>query len=205
MPLDPTGFAKVKYVLTDSVGSVYPGMEGFLSGTWDQSDLDDLATTLLTDITAAIAPLMDSRWLFEHVWVIVSDGSTTLKGTSTGSTSGSLGGTRSGSRDDCVVSGYQIGDYYRGGKPRTYWPGPWRFASGSITHWDVALIGDFEAAIQDYLDGVAGATVGTGTFVPGCIRRVSGGSPLSPPQFFPYLGSHTDARICTQRRRLGRL
>lgn len=206
MAIDPAGFCKVKFVFSDAVGEIYPGMEALVTGAPTLSDLDDAAAAIGDAWVTHLHTLTSPQWTLANVWLIYSDGSTELKGTATVGDAGTLGSTVTTPRSACLVSGYQIEDYYRGGKPRTYWPGPGRYESGSTTHWQAALCGDYETGLQALIDEVdAYSGGGVATLTLGCIRRRALGSPLTPPQFFAYTGSHVDTRIGTQRNRLGRV
>lgn len=204
MSADPAGFTKVKFVLTDSVGSVYPGIEALI--LWDSFDpdtLDTIASGVYSAAASHLMPMLNSRWTLSRARLLYSDGSVVTPVDHFGTTAGSLGTSSDGTRNDCVVSGYRIASYYRGGKPRTYWPGTWRLQSGSITAWNTALIGDMKTAVDTMLSDIAGIG-GTGltSITPGCIRRT--GSGITTPTFFPYLDSHVDVRVCSQRRRVPR-
>ena len=205
MPIDPAGFAKYKYVITDGHGSVYPGIELLLTGAPTLADLDTLAAEILTNFSDNFVTQLHPDWTITGAQLLYSDGSTILEGTATAAVTGTFGGTKL-PRSTCVVSHYQIEDYYRGGKPRTYWPFWVASQMASSTTWNGAAVGDLEGMIQDHLDAIAAfSSTAIPTCTPGCIRRVASGAPLVPPQFFPYVGSRVDSRLCTQRRRLGRL
>lgn len=206
MPVDPAGFCKVKYVYTDTDGAIYPGMEGKLVGSPStpnlQSLVDAIAAAWSTRLRAETAP----HWTLGKARLIWSDGTIEHLVESSLNLAGTLGSTVTFPRSACLVTGYQISSFYRGGKPRTYWPSPCRYASGSDTHYDSALVADYVTAITNLISDV-NAYTGTGvtSFTLGAIRRHRLGAPIVPPEFYAYGAVHGDTRICTQRKRLGRL
>jgi hypothetical protein len=205
--VDPLGFGKVKFLLEDSVGFVSPGMDCLYTGTPTVEGLNAVAADLADIWEPELTPLLTADWTFAQLKVLISDGTVVIEGVNvlTGAV-GTLSGATETSRQDCIVTGYQIGSYYRGGKPRTYWPGPWRVESvHPFTHWKSPDVDQYAINVQAGIDATDSHDFSGDTLTLGCIRRVSGGTALTPPQFFPYLGTHVDHRICTQRRRLGRL
>jgi hypothetical protein len=204
--VDPAGFCKLKFLIQSSDGrTVYPGMEAFLTGTPSKAQLDDHAADIASAWSGGFAGYMSDHWTFTGLRLLYSDGTAVIEGDATASTTGSI--TSAGLPDSvCVVTHYDIESYYRGGKPRTYWPFGAVSVMGSHHTWDPGFIGDVETSIQDFIDTVDALTnPGVTTFTLGCIRRVAAGIPITPPSFYAYTGSRTDLRICTQRRRLGPL
>lgn len=206
MAADPVGFSKVKFKYTDSVGSLYPGMEAKIEGTPTTSDLQDFADVLggywQTQFAAATNPLLT----LSELQLIYSDGTLEHKVVSAVGVVGTLGSTTSTPRSACVVTGCQIASFYRGGKPRTYWPYFGKYAPSSTTHWLSGTGSSYAGAVQYLIDHVASYSAGGISAVHlGCIRRRRLGSPIVPPEFYPYVSAHGDDRICSQRNRLGPL
>jgi hypothetical protein len=110
-----------------------------------------------------------------------------------------------------VCTGWTIAAHYRGGHPRTYWPGvPTSFITAA---GDPTLT---TAAITNYQTTVGGALTTFNTQllalpfagVLGSIatRRTTAGvgACLTPPLFYSYEGCVVHARLDSQRRRLGK-
>jgi hypothetical protein len=206
MAVDPAGFFKLKYVYSGGGASVFPGMEGKITGTPTVAQLQDAVDAFGGFWQDRLSALTNPNWTLDTIRMIYSNGTIEELVESSVSVVGTLGSTTTMARSSCIVTGYSIASFYRGGKPRTYWPGLGRYESGSETHWQAALVPDFQTAVSDLLDDINGYTAtGITAVALGCIRRVRLGSPIVPPEFFPYLSVHADGRICTQRRRLGPL
>ena len=206
MAVDPAGFCKVKYVYQDSTGELYPGMEAKLTGSPTTPQLQDLADAMGGFWQDRLAALTDPKLTLQKLRLIYSDGTIEHLVESSVNVVGTTGGTVSIPRSACLVTGYGIGSFYRGGKPRTYWPYIGAYATSSTTHFPTATAAAYATAVQDLIDDINGYTAtGVTAFALGCIRRTRLGAPITPPEFWPYLSVHADARICTQRDRLGRL
>lgn len=206
MAVDPAGFFKLKFVYTDAHGSVFPGMEGKITGTPTVPQLQDAVDAFGGFWQDRLAALTAPIWTLDTIKMIFSNGTIEELVESSVSVVGTLGSTTQSVRSSCLVTGYSIASFYRGGKPRTYWPGIGRYESGSDTHWQAALVGDFTTGVQDLLDDINGYTAsGISAVSLGCIRRTRLGSAIVPPEFFAYASVHGDTRICSQRRRLGPL
>lgn len=95
---------------------------------------------------------------------------------------------------------------WRGGKPRTYFPGI--VVSADLqdnAHMTSTLITALEGAGTAWMTAVNAYT--TSPFLTmqlGTIRFFSAGVPLAPPVFLPYTGNFMHSRISTMRKRLGR-
>lgn len=95
---------------------------------------------------------------------------------------------------------------WRGGKPRTYFPGV--VVSADLqdnAHITSTLIASIEGAGNAWNTAVNAYTTSPFlTMALGTVRFFSGGVPLAPPVFLPYTGVSMHSRIATVRRRLGR-
>jgi hypothetical protein len=100
---------------------------------------------------------------------------------------------------------WQIDDYYRGGHPRTYLPAGVYEQLDGVNEWDGTTIAAVASGADAFLTAVNGITTTNISSVSlGTLSRYSGGVPRTPPIFRPFTGSTAQARVCTQRRRLGR-
>jgi len=92
---------------------------------------------------------------------------------------------------------------YRGGKPRTYWPG---FPANDLqtpSTWAVGAIGYMTAAITLFLANVQAFTHGSLVCtVLGCVSYVNGGEARVAPVWEPFTGFAVSGLIRTQRRRI---
>lgn len=103
----------------------------------------------------------------------------------------------------CYVVNWAIGDFYRGGHPRSYVPGiPSNIISNGSTIL-AASLATAAAAFQGWLNDTNAATSTNVSQVElGTVRYQSGGLWLSPPVFKPYQSASVRQTIGTQRRRL---
>jgi hypothetical protein len=103
----------------------------------------------------------------------------------------------------CYVINWAIGDYYRGGHPRTYLPG---VISTAMVNGSNLLAGNLTAvatAANGWLTDTNALTSTNVTQVElGTVRFQSGNAWLDPPVFKPYQSASIRPVIGTQRRRL---
>lgn len=126
-------------------------------------------------------------------------------------------GTRTGDfapASASVVTSWTIGRRYRGGHPRTYWPfgTAGTYEAGSSKLWDSTFIGDVETKVGAWQAAITNVTVAATVFndlvnVSYVSKEVNPDPPYRRPT--PVVDVITAAvvkqRICTQRRRLGKL
>ena len=207
MAADPVGFCKLKFVYADTGGLISPGIELKITGAPTDDDLQTAVGVFGGFWNDRLSALTPPNWELDLVRLIYSDGAIDKLFESTVAALGTLGSTVDVPRSACTVTGWQIASFYRGGKPRTYFPGLARFEGASNVSWQHALVSDFnDAAGLLVLGDIASyAAGGITAVIPGCIRRHRLHAPIVPPEFFPYLGKHTDNRVCSQRKRLGPL
>lgn len=105
-----------------------------------------------------------------------------------------------------AVLSWLVSTTWRGGKPRTYFPGILKSADlQDNAHITSTLITALEGAGTTWMTAVNAYT--TSPFLTmslGTIRFFSANTPLTPPVFLPYTGNFMHSRIGTLRRRLGR-
>lgn len=132
----------------------------------------------------------------------------------TGATSSlaqSVFGARSGDFNPAnvaVVISQHINRRYRGGHPRKYlsWGSSGTFASGSTKDWDSGFITDCEAKFTTMLAGLIGVTEGGTTWATNVsVSYRSGGAVRATAVVDPIVGITMATRVCSQRRRLGKV
>lgn len=103
----------------------------------------------------------------------------------------------------CVVINWATGEYYRGGHPRTYLPGPQANHITNASNLDAAQQANRAAAAQAWLNAVNALTSTNVTQVEmGTVRFESALAWLSPPRFVAYQSASCRAVLGSQRRRL---
>lgn len=114
----------------------------------------------------------------------------------------------------CVVTSWTIPRRYRGGHPRTYWPfgTAGTYETGSSKLWDSGFITAVEAELLSWSGGWSDTTEGSTVFTTLCnvsyVSKVANPTPpyrRTTPVVDVITGSTTKQRICSQRRRLGKI
>jgi len=107
-----------------------------------------------------------------------------------------------------LVSSMEINRRYRGGHPRKYLPfgTAGTYATGSTVFWDTSFLAAVSLSIDDFLSKTIGVTYGSTTWSDNVnVSYVSGGARRITP-VVDVISSHVERdRICTQRRRLGKV
>lgn len=177
--------------------------------------------TLASYLTGEVAPAAET--LFN------AEGSTDLTGVSiealdlssdTGASASvafSATGVRTGDfapSSAAVCISLEINRRYRGGHPRNYWPfgTAGTYESGSSKLWDTGFIAAVQGAFTTFADAIQAVTVGGTSFT--TLVNVSyydrNLNPVAPyrrttPVVDNVVGYVTKQRICSQRRRLGKI
>lgn len=129
----------------------------------------------------------------------------------TNSISFSTFGSRTGDFNPASVAvcmSTPIARRYRGGHPRKYlsWGTSGTFASGSTKFWDSGFITDCEAKFNTLLGALIGITEGGTTWATNVsVSYRSGGSVRATAVVDPILTPRMAERVCSQRRRLGKV
>jgi hypothetical protein len=114
------------------------------------------------------------------------------------------GGTALADTAACWVASWTSGVYWRGGKPRTYFPG---LINIDTTDGHTLVAGSKTAktnvanALHAAINGLA--ATGITQTQHGFVSFMSKGAERIPHTFFPVTGAQVHSRIGTQRRRLG--
>jgi hypothetical protein len=104
----------------------------------------------------------------------------------------------------CHVVNWTIAARYRGGHPRTYFPGVQSAHVTSGHLLDAAVLANWATASAGFLADVNAATHGSiTTSTLGTVSFALHNAWRVPPVFEPYLGSGVRSILGTQRRRLG--
>jgi len=177
-------------------------MKGALGDPWNQTQINNLATLIELKWRTILMPR-----------IAVSYSGDTVECTDLTNANGVVGvkalaGTGAGSNTALPQSAaacitWKIARHYRGGHPRTY-IGP--LATTAIES-PVSLASAYVASLQTDAGAFRLAvfndtTVGTQLHL-GTVHRTVGGATLSTPLFSEFTAESVDARIDSQRRRLG--
>jgi hypothetical protein len=175
------------------------------TGTPGGTDLFDLATDLYGTFETNILGHLSSQATLTECRVRYWDGSAFLAASSFASHTGG-GDSHISPAQVAMVLSWSIDRSYRGGKPRSYLP---YFPDREIdtdSAWSATVVASVATDAAAWLGDMQGlAPGGIDTVTPGCMHFFSGGAALAPPIFDPFLAVGVQKRICTQRRRLGRL
>jgi hypothetical protein len=179
-------------------------------GTRTVNDLAALLDAMITSYTTNFLNHMSSSvngLTAEGVWT--TSPTTALSTVRTATHTGPAGATVADAGASVVVS-WKIGARYRGGKPRSYIPGP--LASDVSNGSDVssslrtALAAGavaFQAAVNAFTGThITSAELGTVSFFTAGGSETTPPTYRTPPVFEPYIGSGIRARLGSQRRRI---
>lgn len=205
-PSPPVGTARVAISTQGSAGpeAVNVIWLNLTASTHVQADLDALLDAIAAAWHTRFTSFIDSAktvveirasWIFASGSVLES-----VRARSDAMT----GGTGVDNLATCYVIDWAIGDYYRGGHPRTYLPGPpqsvitdGRTVSATPRANLAAAAVNFKNDVNALTQGgISAVALGTVSFARGKVWR-------TPPLFRPYLGASVRQVIGTQRRRLG--
>jgi hypothetical protein len=118
-------------------------------------------------------------------------------------------GTNAGGNPDnvssCSVIDFVISDYYRGGHPRQYVPGPPLTAISNGSDISGTYMSALVAAVNTFRNNLnAHTTTNISAIVMGTVRFASGGAWLVPPRFvaFTSVKAGKNLKMGAQRRRI---
>lgn len=108
----------------------------------------------------------------------------------------------------CMVASQEIARRYRGGHPRKYlpWGTSGTMASGSTRDWDAGFVADCQSKFDTMCAAIVGITEGATTWDQLVnVSYVTAGARRSTAQVDPITAQIVRTRICSQRRRLGKV
>lgn len=187
------------------------------SGPLTNANANKICTWFTNRWGANIAPRTATQVILSRVDLTDLTSSTAAIGEDTTGSVGALGDTLA-TPAACVLEHKTIGRRYRGGHPRTYWPGVASLATlGSngrtltateVTNWEDAINAYYAGITTDV---VADSATNCLFFAEVCVHYfANGGSKLKPPVYLdpPTVDGITargiEPNIATQRRRLRR-
>ena len=177
-----------------------------------QFNTDFLSAAQCTDIAGKFLTLYKTQFAnYMASGVQVSNCIVTDLGGATGaqgSSSAGFSGTHSGFQlpnNVALAASWHIGRRYRGGHPRTYFPGQTQSDLQDTMHWSANTLSNWTLAAQGFVTGV----VGLGSTVPYplnlvCVHYVMHKVPQTPPLVDVITSATVHPRIDSQRRRLGK-
>jgi hypothetical protein len=176
------------------------------SGTISQADLDAWTTAFQAAYKTRFAPRCSPAVTYVLAKnILYSPGGGELISSITMTGLGTNGGTIVPDLSACEVVSWLSTVYWRGGKPRTYIPGPVTANILSSRTLQAAEITALQAAGAGFRNDVNALTSGgiTGTSF-GFVSFASGNAPRPNGIFYPITGATVHPRIGSQRRRLGK-
>jgi hypothetical protein len=115
-------------------------------------------------------------------------------------------GTKTGqstSAASCYMMGLKINQRYRGGHPRTYFPGGVVTDMADTQHWATASANAFLTAFGTWMQGISGLQVGSTLVGNQCVvSRFRHKVLLDPPVVYDVISRTALTRIASQRKRL---
>lgn len=176
------------------------------SGTISQADLDTwLAAYGAAFKTAFQAVLPTDLTVNYFKAVLYTPGGGELVSTYTPTAWAGTAGTATSVGGPAYVISWQSGVYWRGGKPRTYFPLPTGYVSGATDTLASGTRTTITTAATGFKNAVNALTSGsiTGT-VHGFVSFRTGNAPRGTPLFFAIVGAVVHPRVGSQRRRQGK-
>lgn len=147
---------------------------------------------------------LGSNWQFSTVTVSDNGGSTAVT-TSAPALTGTA--TSASYPPQCAVClSWSVNARYRGGKPRTYFPGIPQNSTGTSggSGLTATYATNLKNAANSFLNDINGTNVDGLLLQLGTISYYQHKVPRPSPVFVPYIGVHVHERLDSQRRRSGR-
>lgn len=168
------------------------------------ADLNTLAGDIATDLnTNGLNRASSSVILTEVAIVYVPTVGNEVNGVWTGTHAGTHAGTDIENAATCMVINWHISAYYRGGKPRWYWPGLVQSDVVNGSNVDATQAGNTATAFAALLTAINGTTTTNITgVVLGTMSFQSGNAWRGTPLFRPFTGVSVRLKVGSQRRRI---
>lgn len=171
------------------------------------ANIVDYLAGIIAEVDAAYSAEMSAdcqATLFE-MWDLTSDTGAFGSGVVT------IDGVRAGDFNPsnvCMVASMEIARRYRGGHPRKYlpWGTSGTMASGSTRDWDAGFVADCQTKFDTMCAGIVGITEGGTTWDSLVnVSYVTAKERRETAQVDTITGHIIRPRICSQRRRLGKV
>jgi hypothetical protein len=179
----------------------------YAGGTIDTAALNTLATAVRTAWVTNFASLVPSVVTLQTVECTDISTRTGAQGTDTTGGTGTRVGTVLPASVACCVS-WKVGVRYRGGHPRSYFPGPVTADVTGSTTWAAAYVTAMSTAAAAFRTAINASTAGGATWAMSAVsyfHKVGGVEAYkTPPDRWLVTGSQVHTRVDTMRRRLGR-
>lgn len=171
-----------------------------------QAQTDAIAAAFNTIYAGGIQSLKCATDTMSSVEAIGIDSATAPSSTVAASGTGTLPAPSLPASVAMVVS-WKISRRYRGGKPRTYLSGRAEQDLNDSVNWKPGAVSSNEAQVDAFRTAVNAMTIpgATGTGVLCCVHYFLHNALLTPPLVSVIQGDSIDTRVCSQRRRLGRV
>lgn len=118
-------------------------------------------------------------------------------------------GSRSGisaPASSCVLVSWGVSRRWRGGHPRTYFPLGDAALMLDSTTWDTSFLEQVSSDVGSFIEAIYGCPLPAGSSpFPAAISYYTGGELRTTPYVDAITSSSTKSRICSQRRRLGKI
>jgi len=171
-----------------------------------QADLDTWTTSFQAQYKTSFAPHSHSGIVYTLAkTVLYTPGGGELISSITMTGNGTEAGTQISDASAAKVVSWLSTVYWRGGKPRTYIPGPVTADTANNVSLAGAEITSLQTAAGGFRTAINALTAGTitGTQL-GFVSFFTGNALRPTPLFFAITGAKVHGRIGSQRRRLGR-
>lgn len=167
------------------------------------SDLNTMAGTILSNYTAAFAPILNTAVAIQNCAIADLTSATAAEGEATVTTAGTRVGENFPASVASVIS-WHINLRYRGGHPRTYLPGGVVADLNGFSTWSGAFVTELNSAAGAFLTSMNALTTGATTYKLCIVSYSANNAPRPQPLPFLIQSHSVDNRVDTQRRRLGK-
>jgi hypothetical protein len=207
-PLPPPPEHAVQVRVTGVISTVNWGVQFWLDATTDatEAELATAAGAISTSFHTDLGPFMGGSYeVTETALRQWQAGGDVLQGQDFTTWSGGDTGGSPNPSSACAVIQWHPYPSYRGGKPKMYLPGANDDKNLSPRQWTDAYVTDLAAAAVDFIEAMTADVTGLGSCVPSFLERIRDKEPLATPILRHITGATVQPRICSQRRRLGKL
>jgi len=180
----------------------------FLTGSGEITipELNDLAAACSAAYSDNFLVWLNENLSLDRTQVVLYSAGDAFEGLAA---EGGTGGHSTGVANPANVAAclsWQIAPVYRGGHPRTYLCGLSSDQQDGVTTFAGGLVSALSSAAEAFhsdIEAISGISDGIATVEHGIVSFVRSKAWRTPPVFYRIVGATVDARIDTQRRRLG--